>query len=97
LAAGCCAQVLSLNSGRERSNNGPGLVGVGTVADDLGGEHEGGDEEPVPGGPAGSREVGFQSLEEVEGSEGHRVGVQSGAVEGVCDKERKWWGRHWQP
>lgn len=41
------------------ADDGPGLVGVGVVADDLGGEHESGDEESVPGGPACGGEAGF--------------------------------------
>lgn len=48
------------------ANDGPGLVGVGVVADDLGGEHEGGKEEAMARRAAGVREAGFEAVEEGE-------------------------------
>ena len=70
----------------------PGLVGVGVITDDLGSNHEGGDEQAVAGGTASGDEPRLQSLEEVECSKGHR-GCESRAMECVGDETREVWGR----
>ena len=66
----------------------PALVGVGVVADDLGGEHEGGDEEAVARGPARGGEARLEPQEEVERGEGDG-GVQFRVVEGIGDEVRE--------
>jgi hypothetical protein len=72
------------------TNDTPGLVGVGVIADDLGSNHKSRDEEAVPGGTARGDEPGLQSLQKVECSKGHG-GRKSGTVEGVCDEMREVW------
>ena len=53
------------------TDDAPGLVGVGVVADDLGCNHKRGDEEAMSGGTAGSDESRLQPLQEVECGKGH--------------------------
>ena len=55
-------------------HDGPALVQVGVVADDLAGDHECGDEETVARGATGGGGVNLEAAEEVEGckSDGER-------------------------
>ena len=69
----------------------PRLVGVSVIADDLGSNHKGRDEESVSGGTARGDEARLESLQQVEGGKGHRRG-ESGAMEGVCDEMWEVWG-----
>jgi hypothetical protein len=56
------------------TNDAPGLVRVGVIADDLGSNHERRDEEAVSRGAARGDEPRLQSLQEVESSKGHGGG-----------------------
>lgn len=46
------------------ADNAPRLIGVGIIADHLGGNHEGGYEEPMAGRIASSGEPGIQALKQ---------------------------------
>jgi hypothetical protein len=70
----------------------PGLVGVGVIAYDLGGNHKRRDEEAVPGGTASGDEPGLQSLQKVESGKGHG-GREPRAMKGVCNEMREGRGR----
>jgi len=70
------------------TDNTPGLVGIGIIADDLGSNHECGYEEAVPGGTASGDEPRLQSLQKVESSKGHG-GREPRAMECVGDKVRE--------
>jgi len=76
------------------TDDAPGLVRVCIVADDLGSNHEGGDEEAVPRGTACGNKPRLQSLQQIESSKGHG-GHQPRAMESIRDEvgERRGWGR----
>lgn len=67
------------------SNDTPGFVGIGVVADDLGGDHERRDEEAVTGRTPGGRESGFETLEENKRGEGDG-GVEFCSVKSIGDE-----------
>jgi hypothetical protein len=74
------------------ADNTPGLVGICVIADDLGGDHECGDEEAVPRRAASSNEPSLQSLQKVDSGKGHG-GCESRAMEGVGDELCEHWER----
>lgn len=63
-------------------NDTPAGIRVGVVTDDLGSDHEGGDEEPVTGRSLGGGVSGLEALEEEETGEGDEVG-ETGSVKGI--------------
>ncbi|THH07487.1 hypothetical protein EW146_g9303, partial [Bondarzewia mesenterica] len=64
---------------------GDGRIEAGVIAVDVGGDHEGGDEETVAGGALCGKEAGLEALEEEEGDEGDG-NMEAGAVEGMGDE-----------
>jgi hypothetical protein len=58
-----------IESAEVLSDDTPRLVGVGVVADDLGGDHEGRNEETVTAGTSSGAKSLLQSCEEEESSE----------------------------
>ena len=79
-------------SERALADDAPGLVGVGVIADDLGSNHECGDEQTVAGGTACGDKPGLQSLQKVECSKGRR-GRKPCAMEGIGDEVGEGWRR----
>ena len=70
------------------TDDAPRFVGVCVIADDLGSNHKGRDEQAVPGGTARGDEPCLQSLQQVESSKGHR-GREPGTMEGVSNEMRE--------
>jgi hypothetical protein len=67
------------------ADDGPGLVRVRVVADDLGRDHERGQEEAVARRAAGGREALLEALEEEQRRKGDDVG-QSCPMQGIGDE-----------